>query len=107
MIEIRNFTETDHEFKELSRIDNLVNHDSISHPDDDKNSWKIRDKRLVRDRLLLYSNNTLIGVLYYSQGRNENSKTAFYTLNLDPAYNNNGYRNLLFSKLLDKAKKQI
>ena len=36
MIEIRNFTATDHEFNELARIDNLVNHDSISHPDEDK-----------------------------------------------------------------------
>ena len=38
MIEIKKFTETDAEFKELARIDNLVNHDSIDHPDDDKNS---------------------------------------------------------------------
>jgi len=105
MISIKSFTASDKEFKECARIDNLVNHDAIYHPDDDKNDWEIRDKNIIRDRLLLYSKNTLIGVLYYSQGRNENSKTAFYTLNLDPAYNNNGYRNLLFSKLLDEAKK--
>ena len=104
MISIKPFTASDYEFNECARIDNLVNHDSIFHPDDDKNSWTIRDKSLVRDRILLYYNNTLIGVLYYSQGRNENSKTAFYTLNLDPTYNNNGYRNLLFSQLLDKVK---
>tara|TARA_B100001750_G_scaffold214775_1_gene198153 strand:- start:90 stop:1055 length:966 start_codon:yes stop_codon:yes gene_type:complete len=105
MISIKPFIASNQEFKECARIDNLVNHDSIFHPDDDKNSWAIRDRSIIRDRLLLYSNNTLIGVLYYSQGRNENSKTTFYTLNLDPAYNNNGYRNLLFSKLLDKVKK--
>ena len=40
MITVKNFTETDLEFKELARIDNLVNHDSINHPDDDKNDWK-------------------------------------------------------------------
>jgi len=104
MISIKSFTASDKEFKGCARIDNLVNHDSIYHPDDDKNSWEIRDKSIIRDRLLLYNNDTLIGALYYSQGRADNSKTAFYTLNLDPAYNNNGYRNMLFSKMLAKVK---
>ena len=75
MFEIKKFSETDREFKELARIDNLVNHDSISHPDDDKDSWKIRDKSLIRDRLLLYNNDKLIGALYYSQGRDDNNRT--------------------------------
>ena len=105
MITVKNFTETDLEFKELARIDNLVNHDSINHPDDDKNDWKIRDKSLIRDRLLLYNNDILIGVLYYSQGRDGNSRTAFYTLNLDPEYNNNGYRELLYNKMLEDVKR--
>ena len=105
MIKIKKFTETNLEFKELARIDNLVNHDSISHPDDDKSSWIIRDKSLVRDRLLLYNDDVLIGVLYYSQGRNENKRTTFYTLHLDPAYNQNGYRKLLYNKMLKKIKK--
>ena len=104
MIQIKNFNETNEEFKELARIDNLVNHDSISHPDDDKREWNIRDKNIIRNRLLLYKDNTLIGVLYYSQGRAENSKTAFYTLNLDPDYDNQGFRKLLFDKLLIEVK---
>tara|TARA_Y100001970_G_C14212019_1_gene847469 strand:+ start:1509 stop:2474 length:966 start_codon:yes stop_codon:yes gene_type:complete len=104
MVEIKNFTETDEEFKELARIDNLVNHDSIAHPDDDKNDWNIRDKSLIRDRLLLYRNNELIGVLYYSQGRDENNKTAFYTLHLDPKHNHKGYRKLLYHEMLEYVK---
>ena len=36
MIEIKEFKETNKEFKELARVDNLVNHDFIAHPDDDK-----------------------------------------------------------------------
>ena len=104
MIEIKKFTETDEEFKELARIDNLVNHDSIDHPDDDKREWNIRDKNIIRNRLLLYKNNFLIGALYYSQGRNENSKTAFYTLNLDPNYDNKGFRKLLYDKMLTEVK---
>ena len=87
MIEIKKFTATDKEFKELARIDNLVNHDSIDHPDTDKKDWEVRDKSLTRDRLLLYNNDTLIGALYYSQGRDENNRTCFYTLHLDPAHN--------------------
>jgi len=104
MIKIKKFTEIDEEFKELARIDNLVNHDSINHPDDDKDSWKIRDKSLIRDRLLLYDKDILIGAIYYSQGRDENNKTTFFTLNLDPSYNNNGYRKLLYNKILEKVK---
>ena len=53
MIEIRKFTASDSEFKNIAKIRNLVNHDSIDHPDDDKNDWKIRDKNLIRDRLNL------------------------------------------------------
>ncbi|MBS82512.1 MAG: hypothetical protein CMD65_00055 [Gammaproteobacteria bacterium] len=104
MIKIKKFTASDIEFKELARIDNLVNHDSISHPDDDKNDWEIRDKKLIRDRLLLYKHNKLIGVIYYVQGRDENKRTAFYTLNLDPKYNGKGYRNLLFNAMLKEIK---
>ena len=104
MIEIKKFTETDKEFKELARIDNLVNHDSIDHPDDDKREWNIRDKNIIRNRLLLYKDNILIGALYYSQGRDENSKTAFYTLNLDPNYDNKGFRKLLYDKMLVEVK---
>tara|TARA_B110000196_G_scaffold52339_1_gene43076 strand:- start:187 stop:1152 length:966 start_codon:yes stop_codon:yes gene_type:complete len=104
VISINNFSETDKEFKELARIDNLVNHDSIAHPDEDKNEWNIRDKSIIRNRLLLYRENTLIGVIYYSQGRDENNKTTFFTLNLDPNYNNNGYRKLLYNKMLERVK---
>ena len=59
MIEIKKFTETDLEFKELARIDNLVYHDFIAHPDNDRNDWKIRDRGQIRNRLLLYKNNIL------------------------------------------------
>tara|TARA_Y100000590_G_scaffold415153_1_gene512674 strand:+ start:165 stop:1130 length:966 start_codon:yes stop_codon:yes gene_type:complete len=104
MISIKLFTASDYEFKECARIDNLVQHDSVSHPDEDKNEWSLRDRNIIRDRLMLYKKDTLIGVLYFSQGRDENSKTAFYTLHLNPQYNNHGYRELLFSKLLEQIK---
>jgi hypothetical protein len=78
MIKIKKFTATSLEFKEIARIRNLVNHDSIDHPDEDKNDWAIRDKSLIRDRLLLYHGNILIGLLYYVQGRDENSRTCFF-----------------------------
>ena len=54
--------------------------------------------------LLLYIEDILIGVIYYSQGRDENNKTTFFTLNLDPKYNNNGYRKLLYNKMLESVK---
>lgn len=104
MIEVKKFKATDEEFKELTRIDNLVNHDSIDHPDDDKRQWKIRDKSLIRDRILLYKDNVLIGVLYYSQGRDKNSRTTFFTLNIDPNYNTLNSRELLYNTMLEEIK---
>ena len=104
MIKIKRFKETDAEFKELARIDNLVNHDCIYHPDDDKNNWKIRDKSIVRDRLLLYKDEILIGAMYYSQGRDENKRTTFFTLNIDPDYNTQECRELLYNRMLKEIK---
>ena len=99
-MKIRSFRETDEEFKELARIDNLVNHDSINHPEDDKRNWLIRDRSIIRDRLLLYENDFLIGVMYYSQGRGKNERTAFFTLNIDPAFNTKESRSMLYNRML-------
>ena len=104
MFKIEKFKETDAEFIELARIDNLVNHDSIDHPDDHKRDWGIRDKSLIRDRLLLYKDGILVGAIYYSQGRDENSQTAFFTLNIDPNYNTSESRNLLYNGMLEEIK---
>jgi len=105
MIKIKKFTATDLEFSEIARVRNLVNHDSIDHPDEDKNDWAIRDKGLIKDRLLLYNNHKLIGLVYYGQGRNENSRTCFFNIVLDPKYHNNDYREILYQEMLKKIKK--
>ena len=104
MISIKKFTKIEQDFKELARIDNLVNHDSISHPDDQRDSWKVRDKNLIKDRLLLYNNGLLVGVMYYTQGRDQNNRTTFFTLNIDPKYNNKDNRELLYYRMLDEIK---
>jgi len=104
MFKVESFKGTDTEFVELARIDNLVNHDSIVHPDDDKREWKIRDKSLIRNRLLLYKDDTLVGAMYYSQGRDENSQTVFFTLNIDPNYNTSESRDLLYNGMLKNIK---
>ena len=105
MIKIKKFTSSDIEFNEIARIRNLVNHDSIDHPDYDKDDWQTRDQSLIRDRLLLYNKDKLIGTLYYIQGRNENSRTSFFNIILDPKYNNHGYRQLLYQEMLNQVKK--
>ncbi len=104
MLSIKKFSETNKNFEELARIDNLVYHDHIADPDDDRRQWKIRDKNLVKDRLLLFNQKILIGVLYYSQGRNENNKTTFFTLHIDPKYNLKETRKLLYKRMLKEIK---
>ena len=104
MLKIKKFNETNKEFNELCRIDNLINHDSISHPEDDQREWQIRDKSLIRDRLLLYKNKLLIGVIYYSQGRDQNKRTTFFTLNIDPKHNTKQTQEILYNKMLEQIK---
>ena len=104
MFSIKKFSETKKIFQELTRIDNLVYHDHIADPNYDYRQWKIRDKNLVKDRLLLFNEKVLIGVLYYSQGRNENNKTTFFTLHIDPKYNSLQTKELLYERMLKEIK---
>ena len=41
MTEIKNFTETDFEFQEVTRLYNLVSHDDQEHADDLKEGWEV------------------------------------------------------------------
>ena len=99
-MEIKNFTETDFEFKEITRLFNLVSHDDKEHVDDMKEGWAIIDKSLKRDRLLLYEDDNVLGYLGYAQGRNENHRNCYFNIFLDPQYNGNGYRQILVDVLL-------
>ena len=78
MAEIKKFTETDFEFNEIARLYNLVSHDNKEHPDDIKDAWAIGDKSLIRDRLILYKDEKVIGYLGYSQGRSENNQNCYF-----------------------------
>ena len=103
MIDIKKFTETDFEFSEIARLYNLVSHDDKEHPDDIKDDWAIRDQSIIRDRLFLYKDNTVIGYLGFGQGRNENKQNCYFNIYLDPKYNGNGYRQKLYDKMLEQV----
>jgi GNAT superfamily N-acetyltransferase len=100
MAEIKQFTETDFEFQEVTRIFNLVSHDDKEHVDDMKEGWAVRDKSLKRERFLLYNDDTVIGFLGYAQGRGKNHRNCYFNIYLDPEYNGNGYRKLLYDTML-------
>ena len=103
-MEIKNFAETDFEFKEITRLYNLVSHDDKEHVDDMKEGWAIIDKNLKRDRLLLYEDDNVLGYLGYAQGRNENHRNCYFNIFLDPQYNGNGYRQILYERMLEDIK---
>ena len=69
MLEIKKFTQTDFEFSEICRIFNLVSHDFQDHPDEVKDSWALKDKSLIFDRLFLQEKGVNVGYLPYNQGR--------------------------------------
>ena len=99
MTQIKKFTETDFEFQEIARLYNLVSHDDKDHPDDVKDDWEIRDKSIIRNRLFLYRDNAVIGYLGYGQGRDENKQNCYFNIFLDPQFNGNGYRELLYDRM--------
>ena len=104
MTEIKKFTETDFEFNEVTKLFNLVSHDDKEHVDDMKEGWAVRDKSLQRERFLLYDDDTVLGFLGYAQGRGENHRNCYFNIYLDPDYNGNGYRKLLYDRMLEDIK---
>tara|TARA_B100000945_G_C20337252_1_gene575549 strand:+ start:217 stop:1188 length:972 start_codon:yes stop_codon:yes gene_type:complete len=102
--QIKNFLGSDIEFNDLVRIKNLVNHDHIIHVDDVKKEWFQRDKKLISHKILLYDKMILIGYLSYEQGRDENSRTCFFDIKLDPKFNQKGLRKLLYEEMLKCVK---
>ena len=102
MLKIQNFKATNQEFKAIVKIYNLISHDDIADYTETKNRWKIRDKTLKSDKLLLYYNNKVIGYLAFVNGRNENSQTFFFNILLDPKYSNLNYREKLYQEMLLK-----
>ena len=104
MIDIKNFTESDIEFQEVTRLYNLVSHDEQAHADEMKEGWAIIDKSLKRDRLLLYKDDKVLGYLGYAQGRDENHQNCYFNIFIDPDHNGNGYRQLLYDKMLNDVK---
>ena len=99
-MEIKNFTETDIEFDHIARLYSLVDHDDGEHVDDMKEGWALIDRSLQRDRLLLYDGDVVLGYLGYAQGRDENHRNCYFNIFLDPQYNGNGYRQLLYERML-------
>ena len=104
MINIQKFTSADSEFKEIAIISNLVEHDCLTHYEDDKESWFHRDKSLLHDRLLLYLNDSLIGFCSYNQGQSENKRTIFFDIMVDPKYSKIEYQDLLYQAMLKNIK---
>ena len=105
MIEIKEFTSTDIEFKEIARVFNLVSHDYVVHYKDDKDEWHIRERSLLNERFLLYKNKTLIGYIIFEQGEKENRRTVFFTIKIDPNHNERKYIDTLYKQMLKTIKK--
>jgi len=105
MLTIEKFKESDFEFEQIARIYNVVSHDDKDHPDDIKEAWAIRDKKKVKDKLLLYIDKNVVGFLAYVQGRDQNEKNCYFNIYLLPEHNGNGYRQLLFNKMLKEVHK--
>ena len=104
MIKIKEFRATDIEFKEIASISNVVNHNYITHYRDDKDNWSMRDRDRLHKLILLYSDVIMIGYINFEQGIKQNQRTIFFNIKLDPNYNYNGYRYILYKRMLKEIK---
>ena len=77
MFHIKDFNETDHDFTEICRIENLINIDSISHPDEKKDHWEIRNKSRYYDKILAYNDDSLVGLINLAQGEGSNDRNFY------------------------------
>ena len=105
MFHIKDFNETDHDFTEICRIENLINIDSISHPDEKKDHWEIRNKSRYYDKILAYNDDSLVGLINLAQGEGSNDRNFYFSIYIDPTYNGKGVRRLLYKELLKRTQK--
>ena len=47
----------------------------------------------------------MLGYLGYAQGRDENCRNCYFNIFLDPQYNGNGYRQLLYERMLEEIQR--
>jgi len=104
MIEIQDFKETYQEFIDICKIENLINHDSISHPQEMRDCWNIRNKQRYYNKLLAYKENNLVGVLHLAQGQGSNDRNFYFSMYIDPDFNKLGIRELLYNELLKRVR---
>ncbi len=103
MLEIKKWTESDKDFQEIAQIQNLVNHDSIDHPDDLKQKWLNRDKTVLTEKYFLCKNGERKGILHFSQGSKVNKRNCYFNIYLDPDIQTHSNYNLLYEQLLKRV----
>ena len=101
MIEIKKFTETDTEFQEICRVENLIRFDSVAIPEEKKRWWQKRNKEKTFRKLLLYCDNNFIGVIHYCKGIKENQQNCYFSIYLDPQYQNDNFYETLYNAMLE------
>ena len=62
MLEIKYWSESNFDFEEIARIQNLVNHDTIEHANDLKQKWENRDKTVLSEKYFLCNNIKNVGI---------------------------------------------
>ncbi|MDP6684473.1 MAG: GNAT family N-acetyltransferase [Candidatus Marinimicrobia bacterium] len=105
MLKVKKWTESDYDFREIARIQNLVNHDSIDHPDDLKQKWLNRHKTVLAEKYFLSENEINTGILHFSQGSKANNQNGYFDICLDPDFQTYSNYKLLYDQLLKRVKK--
>ena len=80
MFYIKDFNETDYDFAEICRIENLINIDSISHPAEKKDHWETRNKSRYYDKILAYNDDLLVGLINLAQGEGSNDRNFYFSI---------------------------
>ena len=85
-------------------LQNKVKFDMIDHPDELKADWINRDKVRISQKLFLYSDNRVVGINHFSQGKDQNSRNCYFNIYLDPKFNQLENFQRLYDEMLVRIK---
>ncbi len=100
MLEIKYWSESNFDFEEIARIQNLVNHDTIEHANDLKQKWENRDKTVLSEKYFLCNNIKNVGILHFSQGVQVNKRNCYFNIYMDPDFQSTSNYKILYDQLL-------
>ena len=105
MLKTKKWTESDSDFKKITRIHNSVLHDFSDHPDELKKNWILRDKTCVAEKYFLLNKEERVGIIHLNQGTGKNHQNCYFEIFIIPELQSYENYKILYDQMLIRVKK--